>query len=729
MRLAPKQHILKKTCETGAWGACEFSMFKIIYKISIILIVVAVLPIYVNNTRANEVFRQNVLQEIDNNAVKIAEIINNFIKDYQEKFLLITKILANVREIYEIVENIDARYFKLPMTLAKYRKTVEMDGMGLYNASAVELGRDGFGFRIPAAFVQRLLKTPNYSDLHAAGNTLYFLSAARIGSELGLLTSQYFIGPGFIQKIRDVVNEELAFFSRRRIIAATDLIKGYTRGLTHARQVFASEKPLYRDETIGGQQLRSYYFPLRNRDQKMIGVIALYKPIKYLTDIRNKTEKGLMEMAVYTVGIALLFGILFSLGITSSIGKLLRWTKLIAAGQLDAVVEINSHDEIGKLASGFDTMRLNLLKQRETLDALNKSLERKVQERTRELEVAKKQAETANRHKSQFLANMSHDLRTPLNAINGFTDLLRFGTYEADSKISRSLRAIDTRLAELEGRKSVRELKEIRTRITFLLEEIKKGTNLKAAFFQDLQRCLAGLPLRERKQLQANMEDMFAAIREEEQRTFKAYQHIKESGVYLLNLIDLILNISKVEAGKLEIHKSEVNIRELVDIIMIHAESYARSKNKHKTLQLRYSVDPGIPAMVVLDKNLTRQVMFNLLSNAIKFSNKGMVELNVRKVKQELEISVSDQGSGIARSERSKLFTEFGRTRSGASSEGTGLGLAFSKRLVELMGGKIGFTTHKGKGSRFWFRLPLEAEQKETKRPSRSRTRNKKRGD
>jgi signal transduction histidine kinase len=180
---------------------------------------------------------------------------------------------------------------------------------------------------------------------------------------------------------------------------------------------------------------------------------------------------------------------------------------------------------------------------------------------------------------------------------------------------------------------------------------------------------------------------------------------ILSSGHHLLDLINDVLDLSKVEAGQVELEVATFSLREALERGVVMVRERATKNGVAISLELSPEVN-----IVDGDERRLRQVVFNLLSNAVKFTPKsGSVVVASSRVDGEVQVSVTDTGPGIAPEDHERIFEEFQQTDLGAQQrEGTGLGLALSKRLVELHGGRIWVESEPGHGSRFVFTLPAE---------------------
>lgn len=198
------------------------------------------------------------------------------------------------------------------------------------------------------------------------------------------------------------------------------------------------------------------------------------------------------------------------------------------------------------------------------------------------------------------------------------------------------------------------------------------------------------------------LDDSQASVQEKQQAT----RAINSSGQYLLNIINDVLDLSKIEAGKIHLQ----NIDTCTVSLLNEVQSYMRRFAEEKSLQFNLQLHFPLPHYINTDPTRLKQILLNLCNNAIKFTDQGQVELQVYfdSYKRRLIFVVSDSGVGMSEEQQLRLFTAFSQGSSAINRKygGTGLGLYISKQLIEIMGGHIKVTSQEGEGSQFAVYLP-----------------------
>lgn len=242
-------------------------------------------------------------------------------------------------------------------------------------------------------------------------------------------------------------------------------------------------------------------------------------------------------------------------------------------------------------------------------------------------------------------------------------------------------------------------------------EELKTAKELAEASARMKSEFLANMSHEIRTPMNAIMGMAHLVLKTELNARQRDYiSKIQTSSNHLLQIINDILDYSKIEAGKLELEEADFSLESVMDNI----SNLLSGKIAEKELELIFDIDPSVPAVLKGDSLRLGQILINYANNAVKFTEHGQIVISARVLKQNskhliLYFSVSDTGIGISEEQKSKLFQSFQQVDSSTSRKygGTGLGLAISKQLANMMHGDIGVESEYGKGSKFWFTARL----------------------
>jgi len=257
---------------------------------------------------------------------------------------------------------------------------------------------------------------------------------------------------------------------------------------------------------------------------------------------------------------------------------------------------------------------------------------------------------------------------------------------------------------EAEKRKFAESLAASNQELELRNREVQRATQMKSKFLASMSHELR-TPLNAIVGFSDLLAEQTAGELNDKQKRF--VNHIKEGSAHLLQLINDILDLSKIEAGQLEIRCEDFQVRDALPEVLSTIRPLAMAKNIEVQQKLRTD------RPVYADRVRFKQILYNLLSNAVKFTPKGgRIEIDCFESAGQIGLSVTDTGIGIRPEDQKIVFEEFRQVegKRGAVNEGTGLGLAITKRLVEQQGGKISLSSEPGRGSQFTFTLPAGSE-------------------
>lgn len=379
-----------------------------------------------------------------------------------------------------------------------------------------------------------------------------------------------------------------------------------------------------------------------------------------LKSIQRIINSTILSRVILSIGICLTsiaFSYFLATNTTMPIKQLRDVVEKVGKGNLNVRAKIKSKNEIGQLASAFNQMTSDLKKSREKLEKYSRTLEKRVAERTEELN---KKVEDLTEAKTAMLS-MMEDLN------------------ETNKKLVETQREL---------KKSYSELKNLDVEkdrfISIAAHELKTPMTAISGFSQ----------LLENKNVIKNVE-----------KRNKYLNIIDAEAKRLGKLVTSVLELSRADLGSLKFVITETNIKEILEEIV----PILTPRIKDKGLKITFDTTPNLP-IIKTDKEKLKEIIINLIDNAIKYTDKGGIRVGIYKGDDHIKFSVADTGIGIPKKSFKKMFTRFYQVESPLTRKigGTGLGLSICKEYVQALGGKIWFDSKVGKGTTFYFTLPLK---------------------
>jgi len=355
--------------------------------------------------------------------------------------------------------------------------------------------------------------------------------------------------------------------------------------------------------------------------RESVGTVQIWLSTARMAVVLREVSQRLLIATVVALGLIALVAIVTAAWLVRPIQSLVTATRRIARGEAIPPLPIRTHDEIGLLTHRFNAMAASLTDYRAQTAAQRSELERKVSERTADLELQRDKAQEAVRARTAFLANISHDLITPLNAVLGFTELM---------------------LHQDEGTLS-----------------------------------------------EANRRDLSI---------------IHHSASHLQDLIQQLLDYSRIEAGRLTLRLTPVQLLPILDQCL---RSTAVLK-EGRAVELRRHL-PGKLPEVMGDPVRLRQAFLNVLGNAVKFTREGYIAVTAYVDGDHVVCEIEDSGIGIAPEDHWKVFADFVQIDDSLARpyEGLGLGMPITREIIRQHGGTIRFESARRVGTRFFISLPI----------------------
>ena len=454
--------------------------------------------------------------------------------------------------------------------------------------------------------------------------------------------------------------------------------------------------------------------------------------LELVQQIKDKIYKIHHQVFIIWIGaggIVGIIGIIFATsivrGITHPIKDLLDAVKEVEGGNLQVQAKVRTEDEIGRLAQAFNKMLKELIvAQEKVLNIFNASGDaiRVIDKDFNILQVNEEMCKLIGLPRKEIVGKKCYEVfggefcntsECTYKKILKGEPRIKVETYKRRPDghiipvelIATPLKVEGNIVSVIESFRDITLRKKIEKELIDAKEKAEAATEAKSRF-------LASMSHEIRTPMNSILGFADLLMQEELTESQKEFvRMIKESGEVLLNLINDILDLSKIEAGKIVLENRVFELKSLVK----EALELVRFRIEAKNLFLKVIYSEDLPTYVRGDPFRIKQILLNILSNAIKFTEHGGITVEVRKISTEdnrvnIQFSIKDTGIGIAKDKQEKIFDAFAQAESSTTRKygGTGLGLAISKKLVELMKGKIWVESLPGRGSCFYVLLPLE---------------------
>lgn len=426
---------------------------------------------------------------------------------------------------------------------------------------------------------------------------------------------------------------------------------------------------------------------------------------------------GLQNTIIFIIvimGVLLIMAsVLFAHTLTKPILLIASAAKEIRKGKLDTKVDVTSKDEIGFLATSFNEMAKKLqesirLKDQEITE--RKKAEDKLKSANQQLEASNQQQRASNQQLRASQQQLNHEITERKKAdeeIKKDEELLKKQAKELDRSLKEALKSREIMVSMLEDNNQAREglekkVEERTKELVIANKHLVKADRVKSEFLANVSHELR-TPLNSIVGFAEVLQNQKSGKLSEKQ--VKYVTNIHTSGWHLSELINDILDLSKIESGKMELLLSQFSFPELIENSKVIIKELAFKKN----IAVKSRISSKI-SVINADEKKMKQIMYNLLSNAVKFTlEDGKIEINADIKDEKLQVSVADTGIGIEQKDMDKVFEVFCQIDSKYAHKytGSGLGLSLTKKMVELHGGEIWAESEFEKGSTFTFTIPL----------------------
>lgn len=499
-------------------------------------------------------------------------------------------------------------------------------------------------------------------------------------------TSGYVLGPALskgsgreIARVLQGVQQNVPAFSFSSVYDADGKCLDFTPSTPPWVEKEMPPRPLMAPKVVSTGELLVVYSPVFYDDPKnaRVGVLV----IGFTTEETQSAIRRAVRLSLLLGAVILFLGVGSAVVLSNRylrpVLELTGAAQQVASGNLEgAPVKVASNDELQDLSQAFQLMTERLRVSRDEIERQNRLLEYRVQERTRQLMETIWELEEIRANLEQLVQERTRGLEQSRTELKAWAETLEEKVLEKTAELqslNENLLASYQRLQEVDRLKD-----EFRANMS---HELRTPLNSIIGF--------SGMLMQDGRVPADFREDI---------------QIIYQNGRSLLGLIDQILDLSKIEAGKLEMDLQDMDPLLILDEV----RGMAMGLIRERPIKLNFH-RPEVAVRVEGDPERLRQVFNNLVGNAVKFTEQGEVSIRVEVDGGRLKVHIQDTGIGMTKEDLSRLFKPFQQVDGSITRRfgGTGLGLAISQRIMDYMHGHIYVTSEKGKGSTFTVELPI----------------------
>jgi two-component system phosphate regulon sensor histidine kinase PhoR len=458
-----------------------------------------------------------------------------------------------------------------------------------------------------------------------------------------------------------------------------------------------------RYSTTLGQKMMYVAVPVTHQSETL-GVARVSLPLTALENMVRQVTVSIIITIAVAMALAILAAWIIARITTRPIRRLTAASKKIASGELGQKIATEAKDEVGELTQAFNEMSA---KTKELVEAISK-------DRTRLATILDNMTDAVVMIDSEgniSLANRAAEKLFNIKDADNKPLIEVVRDHEVDELLKLCLKKAATQTVQYESGMSKRYLRAIAipvihnelTSVLLLLQNLTELRNL-----QTTRRDVIGNISHEFRTPLAGIKAMVETLREgavdDKEAAGDFLARIDSEVERLTQLVAELTELSRIETGKAELKKEQVNLNQLVEEVI--AQLNPQAERQKIAISQNFAADlPPVPA----DRDRIRQVIANLVHNAIKFTPAGgKITITSRALEESVVVDVADTGIGIPREDLPRVFERFYKGDKARAGEGTGMGLAIAKHVIEAHGGNIWVESEEGKGSTFSFSLPLQ---------------------